>query len=294
MSNKVNISTTTNKVTITPQNVTNITARDTNTSVTVNQESTQQIKVQTLGARGPQGPKGDPSDQADSIYVDIDNGGSTFYIPMMGVPTSDTYYDLKLPTNYLVYQPSTDLAYGNPLQDIFGNDNIDQLTVGRGANTAGAIFLNSTVDKPSIIYSDEPLWIQSYDALYLTASSIHLSSSVHIHSSYIVDSIVDVSVSDGDTHQIGSGEHIIFVSYTGDNGTATINLPLVADNENRQIRIMTDESLSNSKDINIAPHSSDTSATIDGSATFNMDRAYDGVMVMCHNSNWWIIQRKSK
>ena len=26
----------------------------------------------------------------------------------------------------------------------------------------------------------------------------------------------------------------------------------------------------------------------------NMDRAFDGVMLMCHNSNWWVVQRKSK
>lgn len=115
---------------------------------------------------------------SDKVYVDTDNANSTFYIPMMGVPAGDTYYGLQLPVNHVYYQPRTTVGFGNPIADRFDAQGLDQLTIGRGANTAGAIFLNSTVDKPSIVYSDEPLYLQSYDQLYLTASVIAPLSNV--------------------------------------------------------------------------------------------------------------------
>jgi len=33
---------------------------------------------------------------------------------------------------------------------------------------------------------------------------------------------------------------------------------------------------------------------IDGNASFDMRRAYDGITVMCHDGNWYVIQRKEK
>ena len=55
MANQVNVSTTTNTVTITPQNTTNVSVGASNTSVTVNQGDTSVVQV---ASQGPQGPKG--------------------------------------------------------------------------------------------------------------------------------------------------------------------------------------------------------------------------------------------
>lgn len=66
MANQVNVSTTTNTVTITPQNTTNVSVGASNTSVTVNQGSTSVVQVDSQGPQGPrgttgtQGPQGDP------------------------------------------------------------------------------------------------------------------------------------------------------------------------------------------------------------------------------------------
>jgi hypothetical protein len=56
MANTVNVSTTTNTVTITPQNTTNVSVGATNTSVNVTQGSTSVVQVASIG---PQGSKGD-------------------------------------------------------------------------------------------------------------------------------------------------------------------------------------------------------------------------------------------
>ena len=61
-----------------------------------------------------------------------------------------------------------------------------------------------------------------------------------------------------------------------------------------QIRFLTDGTLANNnKEVHIYPNAADTT-TIDGSSHYELERPYDGVMLMCHNANWWVIQRKSK
>lgn len=231
---------------------------------------------------------------ANNAYVNFETLDTISRVPTI-VGYADGNYQLKSPTNEIIYYQRT----GNPVTGESGTHS-DYLFVGGGSNTAGGIYLNSTVTRYNFIYSD-------YNTFYIKAgggstgdlrliadNELHLSGSkVVLDSAYYVDGIEDVTVSAGSTHEIGLPNHIIFVSYTGANGTANIELPTVNKSENRQIRIMTDSSINNSKDIDIIPNSLDT-ATIDGAATFNMDRAYDGVMLMCHNSNWWVIQRKSK
>ena len=56
---------------------------------------------------------------------------------------------------------------------------------------------------------------------------------------------------------------------------------------------MTGEHLDNNHDVELRPAKTDTSS-IDGAASFTLDRAYDGVMVLAHAGVWYVIQRKSK
>jgi len=84
---------------------------------------------------------------------------------------------------------------------------------------------------------------------------------------------------------------MLFNTWRGANGTATINLPAAADNEGRLIRFKSDGSISANTAINLVPDGSDT---IDGNGEVAFNRDYDGIMLLAHNSNWFIIQRKSK
>jgi len=58
MSNKVTVSTTTNTVTITPQQNTGVSIGTTNTPITVNQGSTSVVQIQAPGVKGNTGPTG--------------------------------------------------------------------------------------------------------------------------------------------------------------------------------------------------------------------------------------------
>jgi hypothetical protein len=94
----------------------------------------------------------------------------------------------------------------------------------------------------------------------------------------------------------GGSETIIFIdaSVGGGNGTHNLYLPPVAESEGRVLRITTGGNVSQQRSVTINPEVADSSATIDGAATHELRRAYDGVMLLGYLGNWYIIQRKSK
>ena len=96
------------------------------------------------------------------------------------------------------------------------------------------------------------------------------------------------------TNTVTATDAIIFNTWTGPNGTGRIQLPVVAGNEGRVLRFKTDSSIAANKIIIIAPNVSDSGVTIDGASTYTLDRDYDGVSILCHASNWYIIQKKEK
>lgn len=106
--------------------------------------------------------------------------------------------------------------------------------------------------------------------------------------------ITDVTHSSASEYLVGSTEYIVFNTWTGVSGQAFIRLPLVADSEGRVLRFKSDGTINNTDYVTITPNTSDTGVTIDGVASFDLDRDYDGIMLLCHNSNWFVIQRKSK
>jgi hypothetical protein len=111
------------------------------------------------------------------------------------------------------------------------------------------------------------------------------------HQGTLIEEITDVTNSSGSTYDVGDTEYMIFNTWSGANGTATINLPRAGDNEGRLLRFKSDETIGANTAITLSPSSPDT---IDGDAEFSFNRDYDGVMLLAHNSNWYIIQRKAK
>jgi len=106
--------------------------------------------------------------------------------------------------------------------------------------------------------------------------------------------IQDVEHSDGSEYDVRDTDFIVFNSWTGANGQAYINLPRVADSEGRMIRFKSDSTIGANTYVTLRPDAGDTSATIDGETSVDFNRSYDGIMVLCHNSQWYIVQRKSK
>jgi hypothetical protein len=77
-------------------------------------------------------------------------------------------------------------------------------------------------------------------------------------------------------------------------GSFRVDLPTIADNPGRMIRIKTGANIDNSHDVLVRPATGDTGATIDGAAGTTLDRDYDGITLLQHGSGWLIVQRKSK
>jgi hypothetical protein len=111
------------------------------------------------------------------------------------------------------------------------------------------------------------------------------------HQGTLIQQITDITNSSGSTYNVGDTEYMIFNTWSGGNGTATINLPRARDNEGRLLRFKSDGTISSNKSIALTPASPET---IDGDPEFIFSRDYDGVMLLAHNSNWFIIQRKAK
>ena len=111
------------------------------------------------------------------------------------------------------------------------------------------------------------------------------------HQGILIQEITDITNSANSTYDVGDTEYMMFNTWSGGNGTATINLPRAGDNEGRLLRFKSDGTIGANTSITLSPTSPDT---IDGDSEFSFNRDFDGVMLLAHNSNWFIIQRKSK
>jgi len=111
------------------------------------------------------------------------------------------------------------------------------------------------------------------------------------HQGYLTEEINDVTHSAGSSYDVADTDYMVFNTWSGTTGTATINLPSAADNEGRLLRFKSDGTIAANKIVNLRPREGET---IDGNGEFAFDRDYDGVMVLAHGSAWYIIQRKAK
>jgi hypothetical protein len=104
----------------------------------------------------------------------------------------------------------------------------------------------------------------------------------------------DVEASASGTYEVNETDYILFVTWSGGNGTFTIALPPIESSEGRMIRIKTDSTISNSTALSITPDDGDTGVLIDGESSSSMTRSYDGATYLAHNGEWWVIQKKEK
>jgi hypothetical protein len=106
--------------------------------------------------------------------------------------------------------------------------------------------------------------------------------------------VTAVNNSDASTYQVTAVDYMVMNTWTGANGRSFIYLPSVTGNEGRTVQFHSDETISANKNIQLEPHSGDTGVTIDGAGAYAFNRSYDGITILCHNSNWFIIQKKEK
>lgn len=96
------------------------------------------------------------------------------------------------------------------------------------------------------------------------------------------------------TTTIGDNTSHVMNTWTGPNGSSGILLPPVSESEGRLIAFHSDSTISANTYVRLRPATVDTSATIDGASSYDFNRAYDGITILCDGSNWFIIQKKEK
>ena len=111
--------------------------------------------------------------------------------------------------------------------------------------------------------------------------------------------VQEVTHSNGSSYTIDvddSDGYIYMNGYTGANGYGRLYLPKSADNEGRLLRFKTDSTISSNGYYRIILTADEITngVRIDGATYQDMDRPYDGVMLLCYDGQWYIIQRKSK
>jgi hypothetical protein len=154
--------------------------------------------------------------------------------------------------------------------------------MGKTLGVAGATSLSSTLGVTGAASLASTLGVTG--ATTMNAATINgaatLNGKSSVNGSWNAD-IRDIDAGAGADYSVEETDYILFVNYTGGN-------------EGRMIRIKTDSTISNSKALSIEPDAGDTAATIDGEASSAMTRPYDGATYLCHNGDWWLIQKKEK
>lgn len=113
------------------------------------------------------------------------------------------------------------------------------------------------------------------------------------HQGFLIEEITEVEHYPANIYNVADSDYMIFNKWQSGaaNGTSTINLPSATDNQGRLLRFKSDGSISSNHAIDLVPQSGET---IDGGTDFVFSRDYDGVMILAHNGDWYIIQRKAK
>ena len=105
----------------------------------------------------------------------------------------------------------------------------------------------------------------------------------------------EIAHRDGVSYSVGDSDLHIMNTWTGPNGFGRIELPPIAESHGRIIQFHSDSTISANTYVTLAINTGDTGVTIDGAATYNFNRAYDGITILGHtDDNWYIIQKKEK
>lgn len=84
--------------------------------------------------------------------------------------------------------------------------------------------------------------------------------------------------------------HIVHLSWSGANGTATYTLPTASSSTNRKIRFITDSTFNTNTRVDLTPASGDT---LDGGGAYEINKAYEGIAIWSDGTEWFIIQKKA-
>ena len=135
--------------------------------------------------------------------------------------------------------------------------------------------------------------LQGDEAIVVVQSNTTKQSTVQHIVNYIVPT--SVTVSSGQTVNLSDSTYatseLIRLTWTGGNGTMTLNLPSAASNVNRVMRFISNGGFATATRVELTPISGDE---LDGStAAYVINKAFEGIQVWSDGTEWFIIQKKA-
>jgi hypothetical protein len=105
----------------------------------------------------------------------------------------------------------------------------------------------------------------------------------------------NITVSAGQTINLSDSTYsdsmLIRLSWSGANGTMTLNLPSASDNTNRIMRFISNGGFNNATRVELTPINSQT---LDGSTSaYVINKEFEGIQTWSDGVQWFIIQKKA-
>ena len=132
--------------------------------------------------------------------------------------------------------------------------------------------------------------LQGTEILPLVQSSTTKKTTVNTIKNYLIATNITVQASVNVDLADYPDAHIVHLSWSGANGTATYTLPTAASSTNRKIRFITDNTFDTNTRVDITPASGDT---LDGGGAYQINKSYEGIAIWSDGTEWFIIQKKA-
>lgn len=135
--------------------------------------------------------------------------------------------------------------------------------------------------------------VQPSDVLAVVQGGETKKATVSHLENYLVPS--NITVSDGDTVNLSDSTYsdsmLIRLSWSGSNGTMTLNLPSASNNTNRLMRFISNGGFDTATRVELTPINSET---LDGSTSaYVINKEFEGIQVWSDGVEWFIIQKKA-
>ena len=135
--------------------------------------------------------------------------------------------------------------------------------------------------------------IQETDLIAVVQNGSTQKATISQIENYLVP--VNITASAGQTINLSDSTYVysmlIRLSWSGVNGTMTLNLPSASANTNRVMRFLSNGGFANATRVELTPINSET---LDGSTSaYVINKEFEGIQIWSDGVQWFIIQKKA-
>ena len=135
--------------------------------------------------------------------------------------------------------------------------------------------------------------IQETDLIAVVQNGSTQKATISQIENYLVP--VNITASAGQTINLSDSTYVysmlIRLSWSGVNGTMTLNLPSASANTNRVMRFLSNGGFANATRVELTPINSET---LDGTTSaYVINKEFEGIQVWSDGVEWFIIQKKA-